>query len=321
MKKSFSFFTGYICLVLFIIASPGTSTGQSLTDSVIIYIDNRVEVSIALSDYADLQSSGQIASTLADFQSKISMLENQLTYATAEMIRFEIGGNVVIDEGIQEIIYINKDGTLTPTGLRDKAILFGEEFQINITASDILNITEISIIDCLEKGSAALPQKSRWSKSLYYECNNGSVNLLEEKNNELDFLELKVGAGVGQVKQSWVPDISMGIGIGFSNKGKVSFPYVSSNLLFNFDAEDNMNINTFLNLGYGWDINKQLEKKEMLSFELGYLVNKQGNLFGENTFKFGANWSPVKGVFVNPHLYLTDNFNRIFPGVRVGFGF
>ena len=144
---------------------------------------------------------------------------------------------------------------------------------------------------------------------------------LEEKNNKIDFLELTLGAGAGLVNNTWVPDVSFGVGIGFDKKGVTRFPYISSNMLFDFDLEGSTYVNTFLNIGYGWDISRQPNKKEIVGVELGYLISQQGDLFGENTFKIGANWSPVKGVFVSPHLYVTDNFSTVYPGVRIGFGF
>ena len=48
----------------------------------------------------------------------------------------------------------------------------------------------------------------------------------------------------------------------------------------------------------------------------------KGDLFGDNTFRLGLNWSLMKGrsVYVSPQLYFTDNFNTVFPGIRIGFG-
>ena len=64
------------------------------------------------------------------------------------------------------------------------------------------------------------------------------------------------------------------------------------------------------------------DEPDWLGIEAGYLISQEGNLFGDNTFKLGFNWSLVKGrsVFVSPQLYFTDNFNTVFPGVRIGIG-
>ncbi len=310
-----------LCLIATILMISTASFGQSIGDSVVFYVDNRAEINIAVSNYINLKSSNDVVAALGDFKRAVAQIEDQLSPASAELIRYSIDGSVTVEPGNQKVTYLRKDGDFTNTGVRDRGIIIGKDFKIFITTSDIANITDLSLSECLEKITTMLPEKSRWSKSLYYECIDGAVMKLEEKNNELDVLELTLGAGAGLVKNTWVPDISFGVGIGLNKKGVARFPYISSNMLFDFDLEGSTNTNTFLNIGYGWDINKQPNKKEILGIELGYLVSQQGDLFGENTFKLGANWSPVKGVFVSPHLYVTDNFDMVFPGIRVGFGF
>ena len=310
-----------LCLILMILTLSTASFGQMIRDSVIFYVDNRVEVNMAVPDYSDLKSSSGVVAALADFKRVVTQLQNQLSSESAEVVRYSVGGSVTVEPGNQKIVYLRKEGSFTNTGVRDRGIIVSKEFKIFITTSDISSITDLSLSECLEKVIAILHEKSRWSKSLYYECIDGAVMKIDDRNNELDFLELTLGAGAGLVKNAWVPDVSFGVGIGFNKKGVARFPYISSNMLFDFGSEGGTNINTFLNVGYGWDISKQTKKKEILGIELGYLISRQGDLFGENTFKLGANWSPVKGVFVNPHLYITDNFNTVFPGIRVGFGF
>ena len=100
----------------------------------------------------------------------------------------------------------------------------------------------------------------------------------------------------------------------------IKSPYVSSNMIFDFNTESNLNINTFLNIGHRWNLDKKSEKPNMLGVELGYLIVKQGDLFGKNTFKLGVNWSPAKHISVSPQLYISDNFKTAYPGIRIGFG-
>ncbi len=50
-------------------------------------------------------------------------------------------------------------------------------------------------------------------------------------------LNINLGAGGNLVRNQWVPDLSAGIGIGINKKGKIRFPYVSSNMLFDFTPE------------------------------------------------------------------------------------
>lgn len=310
-----------LCLILTIAVVPNLGFSQRISDSVIFYVDNRVEVKVVLPDYTDLKSTGKVDAALEEFSRLIPQLRSRLSSDAADLVKYSVGEGVTVEPGDPKVIFQKENGELTGTGVRDRAIIHGEAFEILITAADLANVPNLSLSSCLREVAKVLPKRSRWSKSLYYDCTDSQLELLEDRNNELDFLELNVGAGAGLIKHTWVPDLSLGVGIGFNRKGGLSFPVISSNLLFDFDAEGRVQLNTFLNLSYGWNISKQTNGKEVIQAELGYLVARQGDLFGENTFKLGVNWSPVKGVFVSPRLYITDNFDTLYPGIRIGFGF
>lgn len=308
-----------LCLILALLI-PTLGLGQLIGDSVIVYVDNRVEVKVAVPDYIDLKSSNDAVSALKVFQSMLPGIENQLSSGTADLVKYSGGNSLTLEPGDPKIIYLIKEGELNNTGFRDRAILGGEGFTIFITTSDLSKIADLSLANCLEKAIAILPRKRNWSSSLSYECTNGNIKELEVRFNDLDQIELTAGAGAGLVRSTWVADFSFRIAIGFNRKGVLRSPYISSNLVFDFDTESNINVNTFLNIGYQWNMDKQAEKPKLLSFDLGYLIVKNGDLFGKNTFKMGFNWSPLKGITVSPQLYITDNFKTMYPGIRIGFG-
>ena len=309
-----------LCLILAISGLSMPGFGQFIGDSVIVYVENRVEIKVALPDYNNLKTSDSVTIALQEFKRIMPVLENQLSPGTADFVNFSVGGSLTVEPGDPKVIYLNKDGELTNTGFRDQAIIRGEKFTIFITASDLSKISDLPLSQCFEKVITILPEKTHWAKSLYYECIDEKINELEIKNNYLDFLELQFGAGAGLIKSTWVADISFGVGLGLNHKGMLRAPYVSTNMVFDFDAESKMNIITFLNLGYKWNLEKRSEKPNLLGVELGYLIVKQGDFFGENTFKIGVNWSPAKHIYVSPQLYISDNFKTAFPGIRIGFG-
>lgn len=309
-----------LCLILAISVLPTFGFTQFIGDTVIIYVDNRVEIKVAVADYIDLKTSDKIFSALEEFEKMIPEIEDQLSSASADLIKFSVGSSLTVEPGDPTFIYLIKDEELSNTGYRDQVIINGENFTVYITTSDILKITDLSLSSCLEKVIDLLPEKTMWSRSIYYECRNENIKKLETKSNSPDYLELQLGAGAGLVKNSLVTDISFGISLGLNHKGTIRAPYVSSNMVFDFGTESKININTFLNLGYQWEMNNKSEKRDFMGVELGYLISKQGDLFGENTFKFGINWSPAKLINVSPQLYITDNFKTIYPGIRIGFG-
>lgn len=310
----------YLCLIFAISLLPTFGFGESIGDSVVIYIDNRVEINIALPEYSQLKTSQKVNETLTEFQSIMLQISMNLSAEKPEIIKYTADKKVTVSQGDPTEIYLLKKGKMSDTGFRDKAIISGDGYNITIIASDISTVTDMPLLDCLREVTAQLPRQRSWSKSLYYECIDGNVKLLEDKNNEWDMLELSAGAGANLVRTTWVPDLTLKAGLGFNKKGMLRNPYISSNMLFDFTSENQINLNTFLNLGYSWTVNRKADKNDLLGLELGYLISQQGDMFGDNTIKFGFNWSPAKHIQVSPHVYITDDFSKAFPGIRIGFG-
>lgn len=310
-----------LCLIFIISILPIIGFAQLKGDSVIVYVDNRVEIKVAVPDYNDLKTSDSIIFALKEFKRIMPEFESQLSSGSADLVKFSVSGPLTVEPGDSKIIFLNKGGKLTNTGFRDQLIIIGGKYKILITTTDLSKLEDLPLSNCFEKVIALLPEKNRSSMSLYYECINGNITELENKNNTTDFIELQFGAGAGLIKSTWAADFSFGIGIGLNHKGMIRSPYVSTNAIFDFDAENKININTFLNVGYSWNLDKKTDKPNLLGVEIGYLIVKQGDIFGENTFKFGIQWSPAKHIFVTPQLYITDNFKTVFPGIRIGFGF
>ena len=301
-----------------------TVNGQAIGDTIVIYIDSKVEMSIAVEDYEFLKNSNKESAAIEQFSQAIAAISDQLFGKTADLINYNAGGSLTIRPGDPTNFWIQKDGALSNTGVRDKAIITGSDFVITLVASDISLIRQLSLSDCIEKVKKNLPPQTKFSKTLYYHCVDGEIQEQSDRhkmNPPIDHLEINIGAGAGLVRNTWVPDLSFGIGIGFNKKGAVRYPYASTNFLFDFNPEGGANVNTFVNLGYGFNIGQGSKNGNRLGVELGYLVSRQGDLFDENTMKFGFSWSPVKAVYVNPHLYFTSDFKNAFPGIRIGFGF
>lgn len=309
-----------LCLILTISILPTLGFTQHIGDTVIIYVDNRVEIKVAIPDFTDLKTQDKTINALNAFEKLIPAIVDQLSSESADLVKYSVGSTLTVEPGDPKFTYLIKNEELNNTGFRDRAIIDGEDFKIYITTSDLSKINDSSLSSCLEKITDLLPEKFRWSKSLYYQCIDDEIKLIEDKNNEWDVLELSLGAGAGLVRKEWIPDLSFKVRFGFNYKGVMQGPYVSSNLIFDFDIENKINMNAFLNVGYQWSLNKETDRQDMLGVELGYLVSQQGDLFGKNTFKLGFNWSPVKLVTVNPHVYITDDFKTAFPGIRIGFG-
>ena len=238
-----------LCLILTILILPTFGFGQFIGDSVIVYVDNRVEVKLAVPDYFALKSSHDAVQALENFIKVLPEIEDQLSADAPELVKFSGGGALTVEPGESRVIYLQKEGAFSNTGFRDQAIVSGKDYTIMITATDLSMISDLPLLNCLNSVIAILPEKRSWSRSLYYECIAGNVKELEIKNNEVDVLEINFGAGAGLVKNTWVPDLSVSVGLGLNKKGNIRLPYVSTNMLFDFSSEGKTNVNTFLNLG------------------------------------------------------------------------
>ena len=309
-------------LCLFLIALiPTIGFAKVKSDTIIVYVDNRLEMKIAIPDFAEKSNVSEVVTALKELESLLPDIKDQLNPDGPELIKYTSGNSVTIEPGDPKTIFLEKDGRMSNTGFRDQAIIATEKSKIWITTTDISKVNDWPVSSCFEHVVAELPDYIRWSKTISYECIDGKVKELESKNNEFDMLGLQAGAGAGLIKGQWVADLSFGVSLGLNKKGVSRGPYISSNMIFDFDAENNVNINTFLNLGYKWTLNSSSKDPMTFGMDIGYLAWKQGDLFGENTVKLSFNWSPAKHVYVSPQLYVTDNFKQAFPGVRIGFGF
>ncbi len=315
-----------LCLIFSISLISGNLICQSLGDSVIIFIENKVELKMAIPNYGQLSPTHEIRSVLREFQQLVSDMEDQLSPASAELVRFTPGNSVTIEPGEPKYTYLISQETLRNTGYRDQVVITGENYIIFITSVDLINLVEMPLVACYDKVVNMLPESTKFSRSLYYQCIDGEMLELKnqhETNGKIDVLEIGLTAGGGLVENNWVTDLSLAVGLGLVEKGVTKFqPYISSDLLFGFDNETgDIDLNLFLSLGIHPNIVKDKSKSTFLGVDIGYLMVDNGDLFEGNTFRLGVNWSPLKGVFVGPRLYATDDFNRVFPGIRIGFGF
>ncbi len=311
-------------IVIVMLSMPQSSFSQAIGDTVIFYVDRMVEVKISVPDYNQLEANAEIPQVLRTFENALPTLKESLLVDQPELIRFQPDGGISIEPGDPGIIYQQGPGGLVNTGFRDRAVIAREDFEITISSGDISSISELALDQYLLSVISKLPPKTIRSRTLYFECLGQQTNELSDRhvtNPPMEFLELELGAGAGLVRNNWVTDISLGVGVDFNKKGAHRYPYISTNMLFDFSENKEINVNTFLNLGYGWNVTKFSPRKDKLFVELGYLISRQGDLFEENTFRFGFKWSPVKGVYVNPHIYASDGLSNIYPGVRIGFGF
>lgn len=195
------------------------------------------------------------------------------------------------------------------------------KYKADIRFNDIESLIDTSNLNYIMKIFNSLPSKNRHAYSYHFTINKGEINPLkhmDHKNGDMDFIMLEFGAGTGIVKNQLITDLSAKFALQFNKKGywKNQF-YVSNNLLYMFDNNDKIQLNHFLKNNFSSDP----KKTNWIGVELGYLTNRNGDFFGKNTFKLSVNWDIGRYMSISPGLYMTDNFTKFYPGIRLGVGF
>lgn len=298
---------------------------QQVPDSVTTFIENRVEVTLVVEDYSKLVNNSAVLDAIQGFQNHLSKIGADLQENESELLKYTLDSMLTVEPMENRKIFLVQEEQLQNTGIRDKAIFKSGEVTVIVISKDMASITELPIKDCLQKMTQMLPEKSAIAKSLHYQCIDGSVSAINELNKDNsygDYIELSMGTGASLLKSTWVADLGFAMSFSFKRKGvTLHNPYVSTNLLYDFSQQGKMRINTFLNLGYRWNVNSKDEEEKLFGVEAGYLISRQGDFFDENTFRFGINAKLKRGIVLNPQLYMEDNFKRFYPGIRIGFGF
>ncbi|WP_297707679.1 hypothetical protein [uncultured Eudoraea sp.] len=319
MKKITSIFT-LTALLMFSSFIYGQKTA---IDSACVQIENKAGMNLAIYSYKnlaenvekDFKSFQLILKETKDIPEKIPYSINYEPNKSVTIKQTEEGERVIWENGEQTIYQFNKQCNI----LSDTYFLQIQFNELDELISDSLLTQLLEVIDT----TTAIQGRH----SAIYNYTFDGMQLSQKKQYDMlseqtDMLMLSGGVGVNLIKSEPVIDISAEMAFAFRKKRTLQNRYyVSYNLLFDFIEESTVNVNGFLNIGYKYNLSKKINKPNWLGVELGVLVNRQGELFGKNTFKLGVNWELGKYISVAPQLYMSDNFDQFYPAVRIGFGF
>lgn len=146
-----------------------------------------------------------------------------------------------------------------------------------------------------------------------------------------DFLEGLVTVNVQNYKNYFVPSFSAGVRLTLANRDRTykwePGLFWEPHFIFAKDARGKLQTyrNDFLTLTYGQggttDFNPQKEFSFSSVFSLGYLINRSGDYFEKNTFRFGAGKLKLKKTSIEPSMYFNNFFKGVTPGIRVSQSF
>ncbi len=309
-----------LTLLLFI----GTTTyGQKhVLDSIYLQINSNLELNMAIYDYNNLAIT--IEKDLKNMQSILKVMKD-IPEKTAYLIIYEPDNLLSINSTnpVGKIIWGKDKHSIIE--FKNQCHIKSSSYNLKIQFNEIEKLISDSLIHCIKEVIDSTNSRKHKNSRFFnytYEGENLIFNKQLDKNiGHTDILTLKGGVGLNLIKNQPVLDISAELGIVLNKKGlwKNQY-YLSYNHLTNFGENSKINANGFLNIGYRYNSSNSPRVENWVGLELGYLVSKHGNLFKENTFKFGFNWDLGKYISVSPQLYLSGDFTEFFPALRIGIG-
>ncbi len=193
---------------------------------------------------------------------------------------------------------------------------------------DATKTTSVGFTEKLSKADAQIPDNRKKTNGwlILGQDNNFQTYFLDEiPPITTDQLEITAGIGTGLVKNQLVTDFHFRIGLTFGKKAVYKNKYFADyEIMYDFSGGTNANpfqTNHFLSLGYQHNFSNNPEKNNWIGASLGYLINRKGDFFEENTFRLRINKQLNKTITVNPEIYFNDSFKNIYPGVRFSISF
>jgi hypothetical protein len=300
-----------------------THAQQPYIDSVNVQVGKTMEINLKIYEYAglneiivkDLKSLGAILLEKKEIPPQGTY---SISYEPNTLLSIKPGGTG------EKIIWDN--GKVSRYPFDNQLSINADNYSLQIQFNDPAEIVSDDLIKRLsEVIDTTTAIKSRLTTTYHYSFQDGKMLHLSQLDNlsgQKDVMMLNGGVGVNLIRNQPVIDLSAELGLVLCKKGiwKNQY-YLSYNSLSDFSDSSRINQNGFLNLGYRHNLSKTAGKPDWLGLEMGYLVNRNGELFKKNTFKLGFNWEIGKYLSVSPQLYLSGDMKEIFPAVRIGIGF
>lgn len=182
-----------------------------------------------------------------------------------------------------------------------------------------------------EKANAYLKANSYKNerKNLLYwmDLRNNTVKAYQQKGDSKnnDMIVISAGVGSGWVKNTFVSDINLKLGLGFGKKGINRNLYsVAWRMMYDFSSSSDQKfyeLNHFVDFGWDHNFSNSRDEDKWYGFSLGFLAKRNNDFFKKNTFRVGINKRINNSIHVEPSLYFNDLFENVYPGIRFSFSF
>ncbi len=151
------------------------------------------------------------------------------------------------------------------------------------------------------------------------------------QNATSDFLVANINVNVQNYKSYFVPSFSLGLRLTLTNRDRTfkwepglfwepHYLFVKNNF-----GKLRTYRNDFITLSYGQGGTRDHDPKKDFAYSavlsLGYLINRQGEYFDKNTFRFGAGKLQLLKTSIEPSIYFNNFLKGVTPGIRIAQSF
>lgn len=295
-------------------------------DTISYQVSQNLTLLILSKDYHNLSKDNQVQSILEDFQSRVRGIQESIPTSSSYTIDYQYQNKLEILQSNKIKSYNLSEDIGMTEGFRNQAnITDGNNgYRVELNFNDVTEILEADFAAILSSIISELPEKDRYLRYLEYrkDTEQNKVVLTDNRpSGYLDMLSFQAGVGANVYRNKFLTDLTGEIGLQLNHKGILRNQfYVSNNLIFSFDAENNTLINNFTNIGYSRNLSNVKDKSNWLGVEFGILTKRSGEIFQPNTMRIGLNWEAGKHITVSPQLYFNGFFQQVSPGFRIGIG-
>lgn len=163
-------------------------------------------------------------------------------------------------------------------------------------------------------------QKSIFIEKINYQVNQDySIKKVNENlKSSGDQIELGLGTGLESVKNTFATNLEASMTFIFHRKGIAKNSYgISYEWQYDFSDNFERKINHFMNINYKRDFSNDPDKSRAYTLKFGYLLNKNGELYKDDTFSLSVSRS-FKHFYLEPKIYFNDAFKDIVPSIKIG---
>ena len=247
-------------------------------------------------------------------------------------------GKPTITEGSSSIAHYIPDDLMPDSSavLQELKVIIDEEIEINCLFSNLADLMlflkndwgkSISLI------TAEYPKLPSWNKRKaiclhYRQIGDSILNTSVSPNSTFDNwdqLVLNAETGIGSFKGKILPNLTLGIGLMFSQKGIAKDNYfLNYELMYDFVSENGQSVpksGHFIDAGYARNFTKNPDKANWYGISVGYLIRKNSDIFDDKTWRISIHRNISKHIVLIPQMYFPNNFSKVFPGLKIQVSF